>query len=199
MWIQELVIASRNDGKIKEFEAALQGVVGVIRGVPSAFVMPEETGATFFGNAVLKARTVCDALGVPALADDSGLVVEALDGEPGVRSARFGGVGLDDRGRTALLLERMEGIPMERRLAKFVAALAVAKPDGTMHVAVGECAGTILFEPRGEGGFGYDPIFYYPPLDRTFAELTSEEKNSVSHRAQALRNLLFQMRGFYTH
>ena len=193
MLFEDLVIATKNHGKFSEFQRMLQGVAKVVRMVPDDFVMPEETGDTFEDNAYAKARAVSLALGVPALADDSGLMVDALQGAPGVYSARFGGEGLDDAGRTRLLLARLAHVPWEARTAKFVAALALVRPDGEIWQTVGECPGMILLAPSGEQGFGYDPVFYYPPLERAFAQLNVEEKNQISHRTRALQQLMRQL------
>ena len=144
----------------------------------------EETGATFEENAFLKARAVMEASGLPAIADDSGLCVDALNGAPGVYSARYGGPGLDDVGRYRLLLENMRG-QLDRR-CRFVSAICCCFPNGDVIAARGECPGTIAFAPMGEGGFGYDPVFFIPGLKKTFAQLSPEEKNAISHRGKAL-------------
>ena len=193
MLFEELVVATKNHGKWSEFQRMLQGVAKVIRMVPDDFVMPEETGETFEENAYAKARVVSLALGVPALADDSGLMVDALQGAPGIYSARFGGAELDDEGRTRLLLARLAHVPWEERTAKFVAALALVHPGGESWQAIGECPGIILIAPSGDQGFGYDPVFYYPPLERSFAQLNVEEKNQISHRTRALQQLIRQL------
>jgi len=148
----------------------------------------EETGATFLENALLKARAICEASGLPAIADDSGLVVDALNGEPGVYSSTYGGDGLDAGKRFEYLLHKMRGI--ERRSAKFVCTIVCAFPDGSIIKAEGVCRGTITSSPRGSGGFGYDPVFLVHGTDKTMAELTSAEKNRLSHRGQALRRFL---------
>ena len=145
----------------------------------------EETGTTFAENAALKARAVCAASGLPAIADDSGLCVDALNGAPGVYSARYGGEGLDDVGRYRLLLENMRG--MTDRRCGFVSAICCAFPNGDEITAQGECRGTLAYAPRGENGFGYDPIFFIPEKKKTFAELTAQEKHEISHRGKALR------------
>jgi XTP/dITP diphosphohydrolase len=149
--------------------------------------LPEETGATYRDNALLKARAAAAATGHTALADDSGLEVDALGGEPGVRSARFGGAGLDDAGRTTLLLKRLAARPGDARSARFRCVIAIVDATGRERVVEGTVEGVIAPAPRGSAGFGYDPIFVYPPLGRTFAELTSDEKLRVSHRAAAAR------------
>ncbi|MBS7262786.1 MAG: RdgB/HAM1 family non-canonical purine NTP pyrophosphatase [Eubacteriales bacterium] len=148
---------------------------------------PEETGTTFEENALIKARAVCAATGLPALADDSGLCVDALDGAPGVFSARYAAMHhVDDA--NALLLEQMKAVPDGERSARFVASVALARPDGSVVIACGQCRGSIARAPKGDGGFGYDPIFALPD-GRTIAELSDEEKNRVSHRGEALRAL----------
>jgi XTP/dITP diphosphohydrolase len=151
--------------------------------------MPKEEGATFLDNALLKAAYVAKATGLPALADDSGLVVPALGGEPGVYSARYGGKATD-RERNVYLLERMRGLKGEARRAYFVAVLVLAYPDGHAESYEGRVEGVILEAPRGEGGFGYDPLFYVPEAGKTFAEMTLEEKARYSHRGRALEALL---------
>ena len=154
----------------------------------------EETGATFEENALLKARAVMEASGLPAIADDSGLCVDALNGAPGVYSARYGGAGLDDEGRYRLLLENMRGM-LDRR-CKFVSVICCACPNGDVLTARGECSGTLAYAPKGEGGFGYDPIFFVPEMKMTFAELTQEEKNAVSHRGRALSTFQRELEGY---
>lgn len=154
--------------------------------VPGA-TLPEETADTYEGNALLKARAAARLAGDAALADDSGLEVDALDGAPGVRSARFGGPGLDDAGRTALLLERLRGVPLARRTARFRCVIALVEPGGRARSVEGVVEGMIAEAPSGAGGFGYDPVFFHPPSGRTFGELTDAEKSAVSHRALAAR------------
>ena len=183
-----VVLASHNKKKIVEMRAILgeleievlsQADVGVD-------LEPEETGTTFEENARIKAEAVMHATGLPAIADDSGLVVEALGGAPGVYSARYGGEGLDDPGRWQLLLTNMEG--KTDRACKFVSVICCAFPDGTEVMARGECPGELAHGPKGEGGFGYDPVFNLPDQGKTMAELSPEEKNRISHRGNALRN-----------
>ena len=149
----------------------------------------EEEGETFEENASKKALTVSSLTGLPAIADDSGLVIEALGGEPGVRSARFAGENASDADRIAKLLSLLEGVPFEGRKAKFVCVIALANPEGEVKLFKGECQGYISTEPRGEEGFGYDPVFIVPRYGRTFAELGLEVKNRISHRAKALEKL----------
>ncbi len=181
------VLATHNPGKLKEMSAILSGL-GVEVVSPAALgitVDVEETGTTFAENAMLKAKAVCAASGLPAIADDSGLCVDALNGGPGVYSARYGGEGLDDKGRYALLLQNMRG--QTTRAAHFACAIACAFPDGDTLTAEGRCDGAIAFAPMGEGGFGYDPVFLVPDKGKTFGQLTAEEKDAISHRGKALR------------
>lgn len=182
----KLVLASKNQKKLKELRDILsaQGVEVVSEAEVGVDVDVEETGTTFAENAYLKAHAVMEATGLPAVADDSGLCVDALNGAPGVYSARYGGPELDDVGRYRLLLENMRG-QLDRR-CKFVSAICCCFPDGSKVEAEGECAGTLAYVPRGEDGFGYDPIFFLPEQKKTFAQLTAEEKNAISHRGKAL-------------
>lgn len=182
----KLVLASRNVHKLMELRAILseQGVEIVQESDVGVEVEVEETGATFEENALLKAKAVMEATGLPAIADDSGLCVDALHGAPGVFSARYGGAGLDDEGRCKLLLEHMRGM-LDRR-CKFVSCICCYLPDGSVVTARGECAGTLAYAPKGGKGFGYDPIFFVPTLKKTFAELNGDEKNAISHRGAAL-------------
>jgi XTP/dITP diphosphohydrolase len=145
----------------------------------------DETGSTFEENAVLKARAFAQESGLPSLADDSGLEIDALGGEPGVRSKRYAGPDASDADRIALVLRRLEGVPDERRTARFRCAMALATPDALVGTVWGACAGRIGHAPRGRNGFGYDPIFFLPDLGRTMAELTSDQKNAISHRGRA--------------
>lgn len=188
----KLVLASKNAHKLVEMRDILSqlGVEVVLESEVGVDVDVEETGATFEENAFLKARAVMEASGLPAIADDSGLCVDALNGAPGVYSARYGGEGLDDTGRYWLLLENMKG--QMPRTAKFVSVITCCFPNGDVLTARGECPGTIAFAPQGEGGFGYDPVFFVPPLKKTFAQLTAEEKNAISHRGKALE--VFQVK-----
>jgi len=189
MMEERFVLASHNAGKLKEMREILGelGIQVLSQKEAGVDVDPEETGDTFEENALIKARAVMLASGLPAIADDSGLMVDALGGEPGVHSARYGG-GHDrpDAERNALLLKNMENA--EQRGAKFVSVIAVAWPDGRVLTARGEVHGEIARGERGEGGFGYDPLFLLPD-GRHMAELSAEEKNSISHRGNALREL----------
>ena len=183
----KFVLATHNPNKIREMGAIL-GQFGVEVVSPKELgitVDVEETGSTFAENAMLKAKAICELAKLPAIADDSGLCVDALNGGPGVYSARFGGEGLDDKGRYTLLLEMLRG--QTDRAAHFHTSIVCAFPNGDGLVCEGECPGTIAFAPMGEGGFGYDPVFFVPELRKTFGQLTAEEKASVSHRGKALR------------
>ena len=186
----KIVLASKNPHKLVEiskitekfgFELILQSELGIDIDV-------EETGTTFEENSLLKAEAVMKATGLPALADDSGIAVDALNGEPGIYSARYGfDESLDDWGRLLLLLKNMEHVPDGQRQAQFVCVISFVTPDGQVIQARGEIHGELLREPHGENGFGYDPIFYYPPAGMTTAEMSSEAKNEVSHRGNALK------------
>ncbi len=182
-----LVLATANPGKVRELRDLLAGIAFEIRTLADypPFEMPEETGETYAANALIKARAAAAHTGVLALGDDSGIEVAALDGAPGVRSARFGGPGLDDRGRVAHLLRLIEAAPDEARAARFVCVIALVGPDGRETLVEGTCEGRITREPRGAGGFGYDPVFFYPPLAGTFGELSDAQKATVSHRGRA--------------
>lgn len=183
---EKFVLATHNPGKLREMGEILGkfGVEVVSPGDLGLTVDVEETGATFAENAMLKAKAICKAANLPAIADDSGLCVDALNGGPGVYSARYGGEGLDDRGRYMLLLNNLRGQPT--RAAHFACAIACAFPGGKTLTAEGRCDGAIAFAPMGEGGFGYDPVFLVPEKAKTFAQLTDAEKNEISHRGKAL-------------
>ena len=182
----KFVLASQNQHKLAEMQAILSahGVEVVLQGDLGLHVDVEETGTTFAENALLKARAVMEASGLPAIADDSGVCVDALNGAPGVYSARYGGPGLDDEGRYRLLLENMRGA--SSRTAHFTSAIACVFPNGDVIEAEGVCPGSIGFAPVGGGGFDYDPVFFLPQLRKTYAQLTPEEKAAVSHRGKAL-------------
>lgn len=190
----KVVLASKNPHKLVEirqitdkfgFDLVLQSELGIDLDV-------EETGTTFEENSLIKAKAVMEATGLPAIADDSGICVDALNGEPGVYSARYGfDDTLDDWGRLELLLKNTEHVPDGQRQAQFVCVITFITPDGTTIQARGEIHGELTREPYGKNGFGYDPIFYYPPMEKTTAQMTAEEKNGVSHRANAL-NLFYK-------
>ena len=186
----KVVLASKNKHKLEEIskitekfdmELILQSECGVD-------IEVEENGTTFEENSYIKAKAVMEATGLPALADDSGIAVDALHGEPGIYSARYGfDDTLDDHGRMMLLLKNTEQVPDGQRQAKFVCVITLVTPEGKTIQARGEVHGELTREPKGENGFGYDPIFYYPPAGCTTAELPSEEKNQISHRGRALQ------------
>ena len=182
------VLATANPGKIREMREILSGsgIDVVTRDALGIDVEVEETGDTFFENALQKAITICGISGLPAIADDSGLMVDALGGAPGVYSSSYGGEGLDANERNMYLLKKMSG--MEQRSAKFVCTIVCAFPDGGVLSATGECHGDILTAPRGAAGFGYDPVFLVNDLNKTMAELSEDEKNAISHRGAALRD-----------
>lgn len=183
-----LVLATGNQGKIAELSALLDGLNVLLLPLDRVgpVEVPPEGGDSFQANARLKAVAVARATGYYALADDSGLEVDALGGEPGVFSARFGGSGVTDEGRNRLLLERLLGVPQARRTARFRCVVVVADPTGLAREAEGVCEGRIVSVPRGRSGFGYDPIFEIPVLGRTLAEIEPAEKNRLSHRAKAM-------------
>lgn len=182
----KFILASQNQHKLVEMQNILSahGVEVVLQSELGLHVEVEETGATFAENAMLKAKAVMAASGLPAIADDSGVCVDALSGAPGVYSARYGGPELDDVGRYRLLLENMRGA--RDRTAHFTSAIACAFPNGDTIEAEGICPGMIAYAPQGDGGFGYDPVFFLPQLRKTYAQLTPEEKAAVSHRGKAL-------------
>ena len=186
----KVVLASKNPHKLVEISKITEkfGMELVLQSDLGVDIDVEETGTTFEENSFLKAEAVMKATGLPALADDSGIAVDALNGEPGIYSARYGfDDSLDDWGRLMLLLKNTEHVPDGERQAQFVCVITMVTPDGKIIQARGEIHGELLREPRGENGFGYDPIFYYPPFGRTTAEASPEEKNAVSHRGNALR------------
>ena len=183
-----LVLATLNPAKGRELVALLGSVpfeIRMLADIPGAR-LPDETGTTYAENALVKARTAAEITGELALGDDSGLEVDALDGAPGLYTARFGGAGLDDRARWELLLKRLDGVPAARRTARFRCVIALAGPGRPERVVEGVAEGVIAESPRGTRGFGYDPVFFYPPLGRTFGELSDVEKARVSHRGLAL-------------
>jgi XTP/dITP diphosphohydrolase len=185
-----LVLATLNPAKGRELAELLADLplqIRLLADVIPGAILPDETETTYRGNALIKARAAAQLTGTMALADDSGLEVDALGGEPGVFSARFGGPGLDDRGRTALLLERLRGVERARRTARFRCVIAIVGGDAAERVVEGTAEGVIAEAPRGAGGFGYDPVFFYPPLGCTFGELSDEDKARVSHRGAAVR------------
>ena len=185
----KVVLASKNQHKLEEIRQITDrfGMELVLQSELGVDIDVEETGSTFEENSFIKADAVMKATGLPAMADDSGIAVDALNGEPGIYSARYGfDESLDDWDRLQLLLKNMEQVPDGQRQAKFVCVITLVTPEGNMIQARGEIHGELLREARGENGFGYDPIFYYPPLGKTTAEMSAADKNKVSHRANAL-------------
>lgn len=184
-----MVIASRNMGKIQEYRKLLQDLPLTIVSLADFSGLSDipETGTTFRENALIKARAAAAATGQMALADDSGLEVDYLQGAPGVFSARYAGPGKDDQANNKKLLEALRGVPSEQRGARFRCVIALVTPQGKEFLSEGVCQGEIAFRPRGTKGFGYDPLFLIPSLGKTFAELDPDVKNQISHRAQAMR------------
>ncbi len=183
------IIATHNQHKLSELERILTPLK--IDAATAQLDEVEETGTTFAENAFLKAEAACRQTGMPAVADDSGLMVDALKGAPGVYSARYAGEGASDMDRIQKLLLNLKDVPKERRTAKFVCAICCVYPNGDIVTAHGECAGTIGFEPQGSDGFGYDPIFFIN--EKSFAQLTAEEKDKISHRGRALKEFAAQL------
>lgn len=190
----KIVFATNNSHKISEFRSCLAQ-----RGVDAEVITIKETGFSgeivenadsFNGNAYIKAKALCDYTGLICVADDSGLAVDALNGAPGVYSARYAGENATDEMNIQKLLCALKDVPQEQRTARFVCSICVCRPDGETLYVSGESEGIIIDELRGEGRFGYDPVFFYPPMGKTFAEMSSEEKNSVSHRGRAIEKLL---------
>ena len=190
-----LLVATRNRGKVDEIDALLDGASWRLEPLPAEIPDYEETGVTFAENARGKAIFYSSRTGLLALADDSGLEVDALGGEPGVRSARYIDAAMPQAQRNLEVLERLRGIPDADRSARFVCHLALALEREVLHETTGTCEGRIAAAPRGSGGFGYDPIFLIPRLDRTFAELSRDEKSSMSHRGKAVREMVEFLRG----
>ncbi len=184
-----ILIATANKGKVREIQDLVADLsvkflsLGEVADLPDV----EEDADTFEGNALKKARVFSRATGLATLADDSGLVVDAMGGAPGVLSARYGGPGLSDEAKCRLILQAMSNVPDQRRSARFMCALAFVQPGGGEEVFRGVCEGVITHVPRGASGFGYDPIFFYEPAGLTFAEMDMRAKNAVSHRGEALR------------
>ena len=193
----KFVLASHNQGKLAEMQRILGqlGVEVVLQSELGLALEPEETGTTFTENARIKAEAVMQASGLPAIADDSGLCVNWLNGAPGVYSARYGGLD-DDAARYRLLLQNLRGAT--DRSAYFHTAIVCAFPNGDVLTAEGDCHGAIAFAPMGDGGFGYDPVFLVPSLRKTFAQLTPKEKNAISHRGNALRTFAAELREYLT-
>ena len=193
----KMVLASKNPHKLVEIQKIVErfDIQLVLESELGVDIDVEETGTTFEENSLLKPKAVMEATGLPAFADESGIAVDALNGAPGVYSARYGfDDSLDDWGRLQLLLKNTENVPDGQRQAQFVCVITLMTPDGQVIQARGEVHGELLRAPAGTGGFGYDPIFYYPPLGKTLAEVAPEEKNQVSHRARALKVLYEKMK-----
>ena len=195
--MKQVVIATKNKGKAKDFEALFEPfgykVVTMFDVAPDVEI--EETGTTFEENAILKAETLANLLGKIVIADDSGLAIDALNGEPGVYSARYAG-DHDDEANMVKVLENMKDVPEDERTARFCCALAIAGPNLETKTVFGTCEGVIAHEKKGTNGFGYDPIFYVPALEKHMAELSAEEKGAISHRGNAIRKLALQLAEF---
>jgi non-canonical purine NTP pyrophosphatase (RdgB/HAM1 family) len=191
MDITDLLLGSQNPGKLAEMKQLVAGLPFRIRGPRDLGITeaPEETGTTFAENAALKARHYATRSGLMTVADDSGISVDALDGKPGLHSSRFGGEGASDEDRNRLLLAKLAGLPAERRGARFTSSVALARGSEIVFQATESVEGRIALGPSGPNGFGYDPIFFYPPYGRTFGEVAREEKDRVSHRGKAFAKL----------
>lgn len=186
---KKLLVATNNPHKLQEYQALLESLPLLLRSLrdEGISVEVEESGSTFEDNAIIKARTYASLSGLLTMADDSGLEVDALGGEPGVYSSRYAGPGASDAQRIEYLLAKMKDIPWEQRQARFRCVIAIARPNGEVRLCEGRCEGMIGLAPRGEHGFGYDPVFYLPDLGVTMAELPPSRKNEISHRARAAR------------
>ncbi|OIJ10322.1 non-canonical purine NTP pyrophosphatase [Anaerobacillus arseniciselenatis] len=189
--MEEILIATKNKGKAKDFEqlfAPFNIGVKTLLDMENAIDV-EEDGTTFQENAIKKAETIAREFNIPTLADDSGLIVDALDGRPGVYSARYAGMNKDDQANLNKVLDELKNVPESKRSARFHCSLALALPGKKTVVVDGTCDGVITQEPIGDNGFGYDPIMFIPALDKTMAQLSKQEKNEISHRANALKHL----------
>lgn len=182
----KIIVATKNKNKLREFGEILKGFEIISQEEAGVDIDVEETGTTFEENSYLKAKAIYDITGITTIADDSGLCVDALNGEPGVYSARYGGGGYDDKGRVQLLLKNMKDVPDNERTARFVCVITLVGDEGII-TARGECEGRIDYEPKGENGFGYDPVFFVEQYGKTMAEATPDEKNAISHRGKALK------------
>ena len=196
----KIVVATRNQGKMKEIKAILNdvGMEVVSLDAMNIDIDVEEDGETFEENALKKATEIMEVCHEITLADDSGLEVDYLNGEPGVYSARYAGENATDEDRNQKLLKALEGVPLEKRSAKFVSVIAVVFPEGGKIIVRGTCEGVIHFEPIGRHGFGYDPLFYMPEYDKTMAQMDSKLKNKISHRAKALQLLTEELKAVGT-
>jgi XTP/dITP diphosphohydrolase len=183
----KILLATNNRDKVREYARLLKGIPYRIVSLEDINISEqvEETGTSFEENAILKAKRYCEISGLTTMADDSGLEVDALGGEPGVRSARYAGKGVSDQKRIDFLLEKLGNVPWEKRQAHFRCVIAIVYPGGKVQTCQGQCSGILTFAPLGEHGFGYDPIFYLPDLHKTMAELSMSEKNAISHRGKA--------------
>lgn len=184
----KVIAATKNKNKLREFSEILKGYEVISQEEAGIDIDVEETGETFEENSYLKAKAIYDASKIPAIADDSGLVVDALGGAPGIYSARYGGEGLTDEDRVELLLKNMKDVKKENRSARFVCAITFIDRERVIKVK-GECEGEINYAPIGENGFGYDPVFYIEEYNKTTAQMSPDEKNAISHRGKALRKL----------
>ena len=195
----DIMIATGNKNKVREYKEMLEPLGFTVHDTSELtdYVEPVEDGTTFAENALIKARAVCAAAGEPALADDSGLVVDALDGAPGIYSSRWLGEDTSYRVKNAELVRLLDGVPEDKRTARFVCAMACVFPDGREILTEKTCEGIIGYEERGENGFGYDPVFYLPDRGCYSAELPPEEKNAISHRGKALRAMREELSGLH--
>lgn len=190
--MRKLLVATRNRGKVREYQELLRGLLLELTWLDAEGISlePEETGTTCAENAVLKAQAYAAASGLLTWADDSALEVDTLGGAPGVHSSRYAGAGASDDDRYRLLLRNLEGVPWEKRTARFRCVVAIVEPGGALRTAEGTYEGIVAFSPRGDNGFGYDPVFYLPDRQCTMAELAPAVKNQISHRARAVRAIL---------
>ncbi len=196
--MREFIIASRNKGKLREIEEILVDFPLSAVSMEEAGIAKdiEEYGSTFEENALIKAREVCKLTGEISMADDSGLEVDYLDGAPGIYSARFAGEGATDTDKNNKLLDMLQGVPLEKRGARFVCVAAVVFPDGREFAVRGTCEGYIGFMPEGDNGFGYDPLFFMKEYGMTTAQMTSEEKHKISHRGKAMRMMAEELKRY---
>ena len=195
--MQKILIATHNAGKLREFSSMFARTPYELVSLSDVgiYMDVDETGDTYEENATLKAVAYARLSGLPTLADDSGLEVDGLDGEPGVRSARYAGEDATDDDRIAFLLQKLNNIPKDRWTARFRCVIALTRPDRPVELYEGRCEGVITDRPRGASGFGYDPLFYIPEMNRTMAELSFDEKNRVSHRGRASESVIKALRG----
>ncbi len=193
--MKKFIVATKNKGKLKEISEILKGFPFEVISMENVGIEKdiEEYGSTFEENAMIKAKEVCKLTGEMVMADDSGLEVDFLDGAPGIYSARFAGENATDEDKNNKLLNLLEGVPFEKRTARFVCVIAVAYPNGDSFTVKGTCEGHIAFSPEGGNGFGYDPLFYVPEYKMTTAQLDSSEKHKISHRGKALRLMVEEL------